>query len=361
MERPTQEEIRELADWRPQLGVVSVYLTFDPGDRSAAWRTHLRNGLEAVVAGAEGEEHARRMAVRATAERIAARLDDDQTRPPPHGEAGFVEVAEKGGGERWWPTAAGPDEGASVALTERPLVAPLVELNCGEGAHGVAVVSAERVRLLSFEAGRLEEVSDLELEVTSLDWRERKSGGDPAASHGGSSGHDRYRERLEHNREKFLGEAGRLAAERLGGRGLGDVVVLGPAIDSRPFAAGLEPKGLTALEGGEADLISEPNGKLAECVAEAVARAGVERDRAVVARALGQSGGRPGALGRQDAGEALAEGRVQHLVLDAGIGEEAAEELVRGALASGAEVTVVRGEVAAALAEAEGVAGVLRF
>ncbi len=361
MERPTQEEIRELADWRPSLGVVSIYLGFDPGDRSAAWRTHLRNGLEAVVAGAEGEEHARRMAVRATVERIAARLDDDQTRPPPHGEAGFVAVAEKGGEERWWPTAAPAEEGAAVSLGERPLVAPLVELNCGEAAHGVAVVSAERVRLLRFESGRLEEVSDLELEVTSLDWRERKSGGDAAGSHGGSSGHDRYQERLGHNREKFLGEAGRLAGERLGEAGLGDVIVIGPAVDARPFAAGVEPKGLAVRDGGDADLISEPIGKLAECAAEAVERACAESDGAVVARALGQSGGRPGALGRQDANEALAEGRVQHLVFDAAIGEEAAEELVRGALSSGAEVTVVRGGVAEPLASAEGVAATLRF
>ena len=72
-----------------------------------------------------------------------------------------------------------------------------------------------------------------------------------------------------------------------------------------------------------------------------------EEQTAVVERALGGAkGGSRGATGSQETKEALAEGRVDHLVFDAAIGEEA-ESLIRAALASSAKVTVVRGEAAA--------------
>jgi stalled ribosome rescue protein Dom34 len=94
----------------------------------------------------------------------------------------------------------------------------------------------------------------------------------------------------------------------------------------------------------------------------AVDRLDEERDRAVVERAMAEvKGGSRGAAGRQETREALVEGRVDHLVLDAAIDRAEAESLIRGALASSAQVTVVRDEAAAALAEAEGVAAILRY
>jgi hypothetical protein len=44
MTQPTLEDARALSGWRPALGVLSVYLGFDPADRGGAWRTELRNG-----------------------------------------------------------------------------------------------------------------------------------------------------------------------------------------------------------------------------------------------------------------------------------------------------------------------------
>ena len=81
----------------------------------------------------------------------------------------------------------------------------------------------------------------------------------------------------------------------------------------------------------------------------------------MVERALEEAkGGSRGAAGLQETKEALAEGRVDHLVFDASFGEEA-ESLIRAALAGGARVTVVRDELAEPLAEAEGVAAILRY
>ncbi len=360
MAHPTFEDARRLSDWQPPLGVVSVYLAFDPADRGGAWRTTLRNGLDALQEAAKDAEHGRRLALRAVAKRIAERFEDGDHRPPPRGAAGFVEVAEKGGEEHWWGTGAAPQASACVELGGRPALAPLVDLACRGERRGIAIVSLERVRLLLFAEGELSEMEDWELEVASLDWRERKVRTD-GGGHAGPSGKDEYGDRLDHNRHKFLGEAGALVGRELEGRGVGRALAFGAPVDLESFEAGLGAPKVTLAVGGEADLISTPTGKLQETVAAAVENADAERESRLVAAALEEArGGSRGATGRQEVGEAVAEGRVERLVLDAGLGAEA-ESLVRGALAGSAKITVVHGAAAEALGEAEGVAAILRY
>src|ERR1700742_4085021 len=192
MAHPTFEDARRLSDWEPALGVVSVYLAFDPADRGGAWRTELRNGLDQLLEAAKDADHDRRLALRAVAKRITERFEDGDHRPPPRGEAGFVEVAEKGGEEHWWGTGAAPQASACVELGERSALAPLVDLACRGEGRGIAIVSLERVRLLHFAEGKLSELEDWELEVTSLDWRERKARSDGGAGQGAPSGKDEY-------------------------------------------------------------------------------------------------------------------------------------------------------------------------
>jgi Bacterial archaeo-eukaryotic release factor family 10 len=364
MSQPTLEDARALSEWRPPLGVISVYLGFDPADRGGAWRTELRNGLEAVLDANKDAEHDRRVALRATARRITARYEDGDLRPPPRGEAGFIEVAEKSGAERWWGTGVTPASSVRVEFAEEPVVTPLVELAGHGKTRAVALLSSERVRLLRCSEGALEELEDWELSIFSLDWRERKSQStnNPARAQGvSSSGHDQFEERLDHNRQRFLAECGALAGHRLDGDGLGEVVVFGSASDVESFNGGFSSPRANLTQGGEIDLISAPKGRLTEIVGEVIERLDGERDRALVERALSEArGGSRGAVGLQEIGEALAEGRVDHLVFDAAIGDSA-EPLVRGALAGGARVTVVRGELAEPLAEAEGAAAILRY
>jgi hypothetical protein len=364
MSQPTLEDARALTEWHPPLGVLSVYLGFDPADRSGAWRTELRNGLDAVLEAHRDAEHELRVALRATAKRLLDRFEDGDLRPPPRGEAGFVEVAEKAGGERWWGTAAAPVATAPVEFGKEPLVAPLIDLSCRGKARGVALLSSERVRLLRSAEGTLEDVEDWELSVTMLDWRERKSQStnNPARAQGVSaSGHDQFDERLEHNRARFLAECGGLAARSLEENGLGELLAFGSPGDVESFNAGFNSAQAWLTLGGDVDLISAPKGRLTEIVADVTERLDDERERELVERALSEAkGGSRGALGVQETAEALTEGRVDHLVLDSAIGERA-EALVRGALAGGAQVTFVRDETAAPLTEAEGVAAILRY
>jgi Bacterial archaeo-eukaryotic release factor family 5 len=364
MSQPTLEEAREISEWRPPLGVLSVYLGFDPADRGGAWRTELRNGLDAVLEARKEAEHAHRVALRATAKRVMERFEDGDLRPPPRGEIGFVEVAEKGGAEHWWGTGSLPVADACVEYAPEPVVAPLIALCCRGAARGIALLSSERVRLLSRAEGALEELEDWELSITSLDWRERKSQStnNPARAQGvSSSGHDQFDERLEHNRQRFLVECGGLAARALEENGLDQAVVFGPAKDVEAFDGGFGSAKAELALGGEIDLISVPKGKLDDVVVAAIERIDDERDHALVARVLEEArGGSRGSAGLQETKEALAEGRVDHLVFDAALDGDA-ESLVRAALVSSAEVTIVRDELAAPLAEAEGVAAILRY
>jgi Bacterial archaeo-eukaryotic release factor family 10 len=352
MTQPTLEDARALTGWRPRLGVISVYLGFDPADRGGAWRTELRNGLDAVLEAHKDGDHDTKVALRATVKRLLERFEDGDLRPPPRGEAGFVEVAEKEGEERWWGTGAAPAATACVEYGPEPSVAPLIELVCRGELRGVAVVSKERVKLLSWCEGAL---ADWELTITSRDWRERKSQStnNPARAQGVSaSGHDQFGERLDHNRQRFLTECGGLAARAVEEHGLGELIVFGPSGDVESFSAGFgsgNGHGRRLSHGGDADLISAPRAQLNEVVSAAAEQLGMERDLAQVERALEEArGGSRGAAGLQETVEALGEGRVDRLVFDAGIGE-AAEPLVRGALAGSASITMVRDEAAAPL------------
>src|SRR3954447_9969018 len=364
MSEPTWEEAREISEWRPPLGVLSVYLGFDPADRGGAWRTELRNALDAVLDRHKEAEHSLRVALRATAKRLLDRFEDGDLRPPPRGEAGFVEVAEKEGVEHWWGTGAPPVADACAEYAPEPVVAPLIALVCRGGARGVAVVSAERVRLLRCLGGALEELEDWELSLFSLDWRERKSQStnNPARAQGVSaSGHDQYGERLEHNRQRFLGECGELAGRVLEENGIGEAIVFGPAKDAESFEHGFAAAKSKVVRGGDADLISTPTGKLHDVVTKAIDRIDGERARAVVERALGEAkGGSRGSAGIQETKEALAEGRVDHLVLDGALDGDL-ESLLRAAFAGSSQVTIVRDELAQPLTEAEGVAAILRY
>lgn len=362
MAHPTFEDARRLSDWEPPLGVVSVYLAFDPADRGGAWRTELRNGLDQLLEAAKDAEHDRRVALRAVAKRITERFEDGDHRPPPRGAAGLVEVSEKNGEEHWWGTGAAPQASACVELGEKPALAPLVDLACRGEQRGIAIVSLERVRLLLYAEGELSELADWELEILSLDWRERKAqSGGGATSGVASSGKDEYGDRLDHNRHKFLGEAGALVGRELEERGIGRALAFGPTADLENFEAGLNAPKVKLSRAGQEDLISTPTGQLRDTVAAAVENADAERESRLVATALEEArGGSRGASGLQDVGEAVAEGRVERLVLDSRLGVKA-ESLVRGALAVSAKITVVHGAAADALAATEGAAAILRY
>jgi hypothetical protein len=362
MPRPTLEDARKLSDWQPPFGVVSVYLGFDPADRSKAWRTELGNGVEQAQKRAADADHERKLAVRETGRRLLERFDD-VVRPPPRGEVGFLEVSRSAGREHWWETGMAPELPA-VVFADRPVLTELVDLCRREEEWAVALLSSERVRLLRYAGEDLEELEEWELSIASLAWRERKaqSPSDPARAQGVSaSGRDQYDERLEHNRHRFLVECGRRAGERLREDGLGQIVAFGSRPDAEAFRKGIGAAQVRIEHCGDEDLVSKAMGELRDEVAAAIAELSNEAERELVERTLEEvRGGSHGAAGPQETAEALAERRVEHLVLGPSAGSPT-EALVRAALAGGAEITVVHDGVAELLEPAEGVAAILRY
>lgn len=379
---PSFEEARRLAEWRPPLGVMSVYLRLDPGDRGGAWRTELRNGLARILEAADGLDHETRTALRATAGRVADRFGEQDRRPLPRGEVGFVAVTAEPASERWWSTHLSPRSAASAYFAERPVVAPLLCMVERGAPRGVALVSAERVRLLEWEPGRLGELHSWELTVFSGDWRERKAPRviDPARAQAVSAaGREQYAERLAENRQRFLGQCGGLAARAASERGWPQIVAFGAPEHVRSFREAI-PSPAAIEVGGEVDLVWESPGRLEAPVAEAIERLDEERDRWLAERALDEArGGMRGTAGPQETLAALEEGRVDRLVIDAARvastgpspvmrGEEAGEDgvidsesLVRRALAGGARIATVSGKAAELLAPVDGVAALLRY
>jgi phage anti-repressor protein len=362
-----QRAIEQLLEWRPELGVVSVYLAIDPADRRESWRVVLRQKLEEIVA-ANRDTHERRSAMAATAERINDHFLDEVP-PFERTQIGFCEIAQKGGRDIWMSAQMRRDETEVVDL-DHPYLIPLLGL-LDEGAPvGVVAVSAERVRLYEWALGRLTDLEDWEAVLFMPDWRERKSQStpDPARVQGVSaSGHDQFSQRLDANRNRFLEEVGGLIAERAHERRWRQVLAFGSSHQVRELERGTHHRVEIEIA-DEVDVISETDhGRLLKRIETAIEKQNRRREvalvRAAVDAALTPAG--RGATGLSEIERSLNEGRVRHLLFDSRSRRrdvlEMGEQLVDQALRTSAEVTPVEGEAAELLRPYGGVAALLRY
>jgi Bacterial archaeo-eukaryotic release factor family 10 len=378
MRFPDESAVKELLAWRPSLAVISVYLDLRPEDRGEAWRIELEHGLGAAVKSDIGGHRKHKDPLQQTARRIQTRFPTQPAEREGRTQVGFVEVASKPAREEWFEIQLPLDESA-VFINNRPVVMPLLTLIDDGAPRGVTAVSSERVKLFVWAFGQLEEIADRELEITSLDWRERKAQrpGDPARVQGAkAAGRDQYGQRLEANRERFLREVGELAAGELRERAIDELLAFGDAAHVRELAGGVATRA-TVRHAGEQNLITAPRGEIEAQATAAIEDLNRERELELVSRVFDEAkGGTRGALGAQETSQALAEGRVEHLLLDpernyddAPIvaldgGEETVpvgDRLVAAALATSARVTPVEGQAAERLASTEGLAALLRY
>lgn len=124
MDDSSRSELRELAEWRPERGVISVYLDIDPADRGGGWRIELEQGLKRIVE--EAEPGKDRAAAAAAAERILARFPQDAPHRTGRAHVGFAEVGD-GGRDAWRRFQAGLGD-SLVTRSEAPCLAPLVRI-----------------------------------------------------------------------------------------------------------------------------------------------------------------------------------------------------------------------------------------
>jgi hypothetical protein len=365
---PSGLSLDELLDWRPEFGVLTVCVGVDPADRSEGWLIDLRNRLNsAVEAGDDGHDRGR--ALRATAQRVLDRFEEEEF-PSGRCQIGFCETAERRARDLW--TAAQIDGFRTRAsYADRPRLTPLLKLLDEGAAIGAVAVSSERVRLYEWMLGALDLVHDWEAEMYIRDWRERKAQrpANPARTQGPSaSGRDQYDQRLEHNRARFLEQAGKLIADETRERDWHRLIAFGDPAHVRELDEGVEEKALDVELADDANVISEDErGKLLERVNRAVREGNRRRQVSLIERAVegARTPGGHGALGLLEIQKALNEGRVEHLIYDADPGDQelvdAEDEIVERALRTSAKVTPVEGEAAEKLGELGGVAAILRY
>ena len=379
MEQTDRERLlRDLIDWRPAGGVLSVYVHVDPADRGQGWRIGLREQLRSLAE--ETPPHDERRAFETAANLVLERFPENAAPPEGRGHVGFIELAPKRPATVWRSMQIGPRR-TQALRSGRPQVRPLVELLAAGPHVGVVLVSAERVRLLEWSLGAIRSLQDWEITLLSRDWRERKAERSMPGprSWTSSSGRDQFGQRLDANRQRFLHEVGSLIAEELASRRWRHVIAFGIEEHPSELAAGLGA-GAQRLHAVRQDLISAPDGQVADRVAEVVRELNSGRALEVVAEVEEAIGAEPGtALGPQETLQALAEGRARHLVFDgdrtydgqpfegelaygdAGDGRPVGERLVALAVSTNAAITPVYAEPAARLDPHDGVAALLRY
>jgi Bacterial archaeo-eukaryotic release factor family 10 len=369
--------LRRLIEWRSETGILTVYVDLDPGDRGRPWRIALREQLHQLEE--RTDPHSERRAFEGAAGEILERFPENGAPPEGRGHVGFIELAEKRPTTVWRSMQLAPRR-TEVTRSARPYIRPLVEL-FAEGPHvGAVLVSADRVRLLDWSLGAIRELDDWEITLFDQDWREGKAersipgrGTGPSAS-----GHDRFSQRLDANRRRFLHEIAGIVAREQSKRSWRDLLVFGTEDLPRDFAANVG-NGTGAVHTFQHDLVSSRESQVAERVEAEVRELNTARAMELVGEIEEAIGAGPGAaLGTQETLQALAEGRARHLVFS---GEQdfeglapadlayddgredlpVGERLVQLAVATDATVTPVYEEPASKLESHEGVAALLRY
>ncbi len=369
--------LRRLIEWRSDTGILTVYVDLDPGDRGRPWRISLREQLRELEG--QTDPHAERRAFDAAAGEILERFPENGAPPEGRGQVGFIELAEKHPTTIWRSMQMAPRR-TEVTRSARPYVRPLVEL-FAEGPHvGAVLVSADRVRLLDWSLGAIRELDDWEITLFDQDWREGKAErAIPGRGTGSSaSGHDQFSQRLDANRRRFLHDIAGLVAREQAERSWQHLLVFGVEDLPREFSASVG-NGTGAVHTVQHDLVSSKESQVADRVEAEVREVNTARAMELVGEVEEAIGAAPGAaLGTQETLQALAEGRVRHLVFDAqqdferippvdlayDDGREdlpVGEHLVQLAVATDAAVTPVYEESATKLDSHEGVAALLRY
>ena len=378
MEQTERDQLlRRLIEWRPPSGVLSVYVIVDPADRSQGWRIELRERLRELAG--KSSEHEQRRAFDAAASQVLERFPANAAPPEGRGHVGFIEVSEKRP-RAVWRSMQMPPRRTEALLAPRAFVRPLVELFAAGPHVGAVLVSADRVRLLEWSLGAIRQLDEWEITLFSPDWRERKAERTIPGprSWTSASGRDQFGQRVEANRERFLHEIGSRISEEHARRRWRHILVFGIEEYPRELADGMSAGG-DRVHVVRHDLVRAPEGQIAERVATVVQELNTATALAAVDEVEEAIGAEPGtALGPQETLQALAEGRVRHLVFDArrdydepplqALGAHngnddlpVGERMVELAVSTSADITPVYEEPAAKLASHEGVAALLRY
>jgi protein required for attachment to host cells len=364
---------------------VSLYLQTDPrmaanAAATPAWLVIARNGLRDVTAELDASQDRE------------ARLRWRRVRQDVETELEGLPPAGRGRSLVWFLDLDGlldqrfilqvPLRDSMVQLAEQPVIAPLIELLDHSRPVGVVLVSGERVRLVHCAHGHIDEAGEEVFDLDSDSFRPYRGPSSPTPGRGGRSGTthvEQVEQRIEEHRERFFATAAQATADRLTELGWERVVLVAErAVANRlrqhlpePVARRIVAElGLNAVDAHESDIAARLEPAIEE-LHRREALATVDRLQADAPQA---------AVGPAAVLAALAQGQVDHLVLDpyhrpteAPL-PEVAEQVMRGerfqrlperaveaAIAADAKVTTLEAGASPALQAADGILAGLRW
>jgi hypothetical protein len=360
---------------------VSLYLQTDPrvaanGAQTPAWLVALRNGLRDITAEVEARDDR------------DARLRWRELRGQIEGELEGLGHADRGRSLVWFLDLNGsldvryvlqvPVRESVVAFGDQPVIAPLIELLDHSRPVGIVLVSGERVRLVHWAHGRIDEAGEEAFELDGDGWRPYRGPSSSTPGRGGRSGSthvEQVEQRVEEHRDRFFAAAATATAERLSALGWTRVVIAAERAVSHRFRSALPAAvqdrvvaelAMNAVDAHESEIASR-----LEPAIEDLHR----RDALAALDGMQRFAKGPAAVLA-----ALAQGQVDHLVLDPhhrptqtalpDIAEpllrgdrftRAPERAIEAAIAADATVTTLSTDDSSDLQEADGMLAGLRW
>jgi peptide subunit release factor 1 (eRF1) len=389
--------LRDLLDFTDGQGVLSFYVGHTPAraaDPQPTAPIEIRNQIKDLKARLAEQDAEAAKAVERRLEAIngelTALLD-----PKAHGQGRALFVG------------VGDGRTASVSLQipfkerviyhETPFVRPLVTALDEGRAAGILVVSRAAVRLLRWAVGEVEELDRDEFTVGDAQLADIKSGpshGTPANPNQGLVNKERFEDRIDENRNRFLRTVADDVAAQAKEHGWDRLVLSGPA-KLREFVGEqlthASSDGLRLVH-AEQDWEHDTPANIAQHVWPLLRSVHEQREQDLVDRLLERAGAKGAAtLGLREVCDALNEGRVAHLVFDDRLQLEGfrssedtlhpdltgpvaqsdgvefsreplfVERMIEKAIATGAQVTPVSHAGSAPLGAYDGVGALLRW
>lgn len=340
------QELRDLIDHETDGPVLSVFCRTDPREpsnkgESPAWAIALRNGLKAVTSQVNGDREASEQA-----ERLATQAERRLagTSATERGRSVALFLSADGSLDRLV-TFQIPFRADHVAFDSGAVVWPMVDVIDRGLRTGLVLLSHDHIRLLEWRDGTANDLEQSSWDLELGDWREYRGTVRPNPQRGRQSisNLSAYGDRVEEWRQRFFKAAAKAVAESARELEFERLVIAADGDGGTEFAAALpeDTRGLvdanvslnlidlTAAEAaGQLDphLREAWRGKINAAAEDAVSRVNAS-DRA--------------AAGADEILLALAEGRVEHLLLDPylEIAEDSLSEGARRAIDEAGEAT----------------------
>lgn len=379
-----RETLRDLAAAEPAGLVVSIYALTDPRDpantaSTPAWHIAMRNGLRTISERLEAEDDRHdRLAFRGLRERIEQELVDLAPAERARSVAWFLDL--DGANSRRFSLQL-PLRDNDVVADRKPFVSPLVDIADRGARTGVILVGGDLVRLLQIEQAEPSEPANSIYELSLGDWRSfgGTAGGSPARGLLTVSHQERYEARVDAQRAQLFETAATQTAKRLRDLGWERIVLVSERQVATRFRHAL-PAEISELVIAEADLNlhgEEPTA-IADALEPLIEDAWLTRTTALVKLAHDRArAGGAATLGAQETLGALAEGRVDHLILDpdhdfaqgvttippsiSGPADMLGERAVETAIGTAAQVTALPTTASETLRDAGGMVALLRY